>query len=456
MANLLIARVGDRPSDSAADIALLLESAREPIRAAEYWNRAAQAAARLYAHEETARLALRGLALLEREPSSPHRAAAELDLQMTYGLAIKTSQGYAIPEVGKAYARARELCGQIEDPARVVPVLIGLAGHHVVSGEIRALHGVGLEMLDLFNRLGDPNLQMLGEWSVGAAFFHLGELETGHAHLFRGLDLYDPSFHRARVWETGVDPGIFCRCELARTFTLLGYPDQGLACAKEAVVQARSLSHPQALAFSLLFTALVHLTRRQPAEVCEVYAELSAHCRRHGIAQEMLWATPLCGRALVEIGDVTQGLEMMARGLDAHIATRSMLLRPFFFVLHAGALLRAGRLDAAEHALEESRVVAEATSQHAYDAEHRRLLAVVQTARGDVDLAMMHYEEALSIARAQNARWFELRAARGYAALLIEAQRPDEARQALHVCDWFTEGRETLDFVSADGLRKTL
>ena len=456
IANLLIARIGDRPCDGAADIALLLESAREPLRAAEYWNHAAQGAARLYAHEETARLALRGLALLEKESPSPQRVAAELDLQMTYGLAIKTSQGYAIPEVGRAYARARELCRQVEDPARVVPVLIGLAGHHVVSGEIRALHGVGLEMLDLFNRLGDPNLQMLGEWSVGAAFFHLGELETGHAHLLRGLELYDPSFHRARVWETGVDPGIFCRCELARTFTLLGYPDQGLACAKEAVAQARSLSHPQALAFSLLFTALVHLARRQPAEVCAVYAELSAHCGRHGIAQEMLWATPLCGRALVEIGEVTQGLELLAQGLDAHIATRSMLLRPFFFVLYAGALLRAGRLDDADHALEESRAVAEDTSQHAYDAEHRRLLAVVDTARGDVDRAAMHYEEALSIARSQNARWLELRAARGYAALLIEAQRPDEARQALQVCDWFTEGRDTLDFVYADALRKTL
>jgi tetratricopeptide (TPR) repeat protein len=153
---------------------------------------------------------------------------------------------------------------------------------------------------------------------------------------------------------------------------------------------------------------------------------------------------------------VTQGLELLAQGLDAHIATRSMLLRPFFFVLHAGALLRAGRLDAADQALEESRVVAEATSQHAYDAEHRRLRAVVQTARGDVDRAAMHYEEALSIARSQNARWLELRAARGYAALLIEAQRPDEARQALQVCDWFTEGRDTLDFVYADALRKTL
>ena len=57
---------------------VLVEVARDGVRAAEYWNRAAQAAGRLYAHDESARLAQRGLALLETEPASPARAAAEL------------------------------------------------------------------------------------------------------------------------------------------------------------------------------------------------------------------------------------------------------------------------------------------------------------------------------------------------------------------------------------------
>ena len=127
IAQRLIARLGGQPCDCAADIALLLESARDNVRAAEYWNQAAQASARLYAHDETERLALRGLKLLEGEPDSVQKATAELGLQMTYGLCMKTSRGYAVAEVGRAYARARELCRQIDDPARVVPVLIGLS-----------------------------------------------------------------------------------------------------------------------------------------------------------------------------------------------------------------------------------------------------------------------------------------------------------------------------------------
>ena len=76
-------RAGEQ-TERLADIAVLFEVARDGVRAAEYWNRAAQAAGRLYAHDESARLAQRGLSLLANEPNSPARATAELGLQMTY------------------------------------------------------------------------------------------------------------------------------------------------------------------------------------------------------------------------------------------------------------------------------------------------------------------------------------------------------------------------------------
>ena len=456
IAEELIKRLGGQPCDCAADIALLLESARESVRAAEYWNQAAHASARLYAHDETERLAVRGLALLEAEPDSPQKAAAELGLQMTYGLSIKTSRGYAVPEVGRAYARARELCRQIYDPVRVVPVLIGLSAHHVVAGEIATSRDVALEMLDLFNRLGDPNLQMVGQWSLGAALFHLGELEVGHEHLRQGLELYQPAFHKARVWETGIDPGIFCLCELARTTAMRGFPDQGLQCARDAVTRARALEHPQPLAFALLFSTIVHLARREPLQVCRVFDELAALCRAHGIAQELQWGAPLRGRALIELGQIDQGLDELEAGLAAHTLTRSALLRPYYLVLYAGGLLRARRFADAQTALTESRAVAEATSQHAYDSEHRRLQAEVLLAQGDLEGTERVYRESIEIARQQGARWFELRSSRGYASFLLGVGRADEARAALGVCDSITEGRDTHDFVYAEALLRTL
>src|SRR4029453_14377288 len=228
-----------------------------------------------------------------------------------------------------------------------------------------------------------PNLQDVGPGRLGAAPFHPGELEVGHDHLARALELYDPAFHKPRVWETGIDPGIFCRCELARTLTMRGFPDQGLQYVRTAVAEARALEHPQPLAFALLFSTIIHLARREPAQVCRVYDELAALCRAHGIAQELNWGAPLRGRALVELGHIERGMGELNAGMETHTLTRSALLRPYYLLLVAGGWLRARRLDDAQAALTDSRNVADATGQHAYDAEHRRLQAEGFLAQGD-------------------------------------------------------------------------
>jgi tetratricopeptide (TPR) repeat protein len=438
-------------------IALLLETARDNLRAAEYFNLAAQSAARLYANEETERLALRGLALLESEPPSEARVCAELDLQMTYGLSVKTSRGYAVPEVGRAYARARTLCREIHNPARSIPILIGLSAHHIVSGDIAIAHDIALEMLALFETMGDRHLKMIGEWSLGAAKFHLGEIEQGHAHLRRGLDLYEPAFHNPRVWETGIDPGIFCRCEVSRTFLLLGYPDGGLAAAHEAVAQARALEHAQTLAFALLFEMFAHLARREPRELLETFEELEMLCRARGIAQELQWALPLRGRALVELGEIDRGLRQMAEGLEAQAFTRSGLLRPYYYTLHAGAMLRARRYADAQRALAVAKWMAAQTSQHAYDAEHSRILGELHAAQGRDADADASFRDAIEVAERQAALWLALRSARAYASFLAARNQPGEAHAVLApVVARLTEGHETRDAVAARALLDTL
>ena len=458
IADRLVVRHGDKVAERAADIALLFETARDGVSAAQYWNVAAQAAAKLYAHEETVRLTKRGLALLEPEPDSQARAQVECALQMTYGLALKTSRGYAVPEVGTAYARARELCRRVEDPSQVIPVLIGLSAHHVVAGEIATSRDVALEMRTVVDKVGDPNLRMISHWALGAAQFHLGELRNAHENLLEARELYDPAFHRSRVWQTGIEPGIFCSAELSRTFTLLGYPDQGLERARQAVADARALDHPQPLAFALLFEIFAHLGRRNAREVRRQYEQLAVVCHSHGIAQEIQWAAPIAGRAMIELGDTRRGLRVLEEGIAAHKSTRSTLLRPYYFVLLAGGLIRCGEYARAQKALDESASVSEATSQRAYDSEHARLQAEVLSAQSvTIDAAEAHYRRALSIAREQGAKWLELRAARAYSHYMLKQGRTEEAHRLLEpVCAWFTEGKDTPDFLYADGLLKTL
>ena len=298
---------------------------------------------------------------------------------------------------------------------------------------------------------------MLGNWALGAAQFHLGELDDAHRHLSRGLELYDPAFHSPRVWQTGIEPGVFCRCELSRTLTLQGYPDQGLSCIQEAVAQARALEHPQTLAFALLFRTFVHLARREPQHVLTVFGELSAVCTARGIAQELQWAAPLRGRARIELGEVEEGVRELRAGLATHTITRSALLRPYYFVMLSGGLLRAGRLDEAQRALDESAASAEATSQRAYSSEHARLQGEVLARRQEFAAAERWFAEGVRIAREQRARWLELRAARAYAHLLAKQDDCAGARAVLQpVVSTITEGHDTLDYVAADAMLRTL
>jgi tetratricopeptide (TPR) repeat protein len=336
---------------------------------------------------------------------------------MTLGLAIKTAQGYAAPEVHQAYARARELCGELEDPVRVVPILIALAAHYAGAGEIEASRDIGIEMLKLFEHGGSPHLEMLGEWALGAALFHLGELPEAHRHISRALDLYERAFHEPRVWDTGIEPGIFCRCELARIQCLRGSPDEGLASVRRAVAQARALGHPQPLAFSLLFASFIHHERREWSEMAQVLDEMIALCTAKGIAQELLWAEPFAGLAAFELALGSSessgrdaGLARMEAGLAAMARTHSAILRPFYLQAYAGMLIQAGRLDAAENALREAQEFATRTRQHAYDADLHRLWGELHASRGDATTAARALHESIACASRQDADWLRRRA----------------------------------------------
>ena len=447
--------------DCAADIAVLFEVARDGVRAAEYWNLAAQAAARLYAHDETARLArARSGAARGRAAEPRARRPPSSRCSMTYALSIKTSRGYAVAEVGRAYARARELCRQVDDPSRVIPVLIGMSAHHIVSGEIAIARDVALEMLELFDRLGDPHLQMIGQWSLGAALFHLGELEVGARAPRKALTLYDPAFHGPRVWETGIEPGIFCRCELSRTMTLRGFPDTGLASVREAVAAARRARAPAAAGVrAALRDVRAPRAARARARCQRAYEQLAVVCHAHGIAQEMQWGAPLAAARSSSWATSNRGLRVIEEGLAAHTSTRS---RAHPSLLSGAACRRAAarrptrpragvarRRDARRRRHRPARVRLRARAAAGRGLPARRGAAA--RGRAQVSRGTRRSRDG----RVRGGSSCAPRAATRHH--LIEQGRPTEARDLLQpILAWFTEGRDTMDYLYAEGLLRTL
>jgi predicted ATPase len=455
----LVRRWADRTPEIAGELAVLFETARAAVAAARYFSLAAASATRLFAHEEARQLALRGLALLHSLPDDMTRRKVELELQMTYALAMKTSRGFGVPEVGQAYRRARELCRMIDDPGLVIPVLMGLSAHYITSGDIRVAHELADQLLGMATQIGNPHVEMIAEWCVGAALHHLGELESAHQHLERGLALYDPEFHRARVWEVGIEPGIFCMCETSRTLMLKGQVDQGLARIGRAEAAARDLGHPQTLAFVMLFRMLLHHLRREPLETRASYDALAPLCVEKGLAQEMLWACPVNGWAIFELGDRERGLAEIERGVTDQEERHSALLRPYYLLLQADALRRSGRTEEAAQRLEAAATASLATAQHMFEAELHRLRGelLLDADRLQGEAARESFEKALAEARRQGAALLELRAAHSLAAWLAGEGRISEARAALEpVVAGVSEGLETPDVVEATALLSSI
>ncbi len=433
IAALLVRRWGDRAVEIALDLAVLFETARAPLAAARYFSLAAQAAARLFAHAEAEQLAARGLQLVADLPDDPARRTLELELQMTYGLALKTRAGYAVPEVGAAYRRARELCLQVDDLSQVIPVLMGLSAHYITNGEIRTCLDLAEQLHAIATRLGNPHLVMVSEWCLGAAYHHLGELVTAHDHLLKALDLHDPAVHGARAWEVGIEPGLFCSCEAARTTWLLGRPDEAVERLRRATEQARALGHPQTLAFTLLFTVLVHQMRGDVTRAEAVHGELAVLCHQRGIAQELLWSEPARGWITFALGERERGLTEMRNALAKQSELRSALLRPYYLQTYAECLLTAGHVDAADAALREAEQVMAATDQRMYEPDLYRLQGRIERARhpSERTAAREAYERSLSLARAHQAASLELRTAIDMATLLRDAGQSADAAALL-------------------------
>jgi predicted ATPase len=133
----LLGYYGEKSASVAAELALLLEAARDFSRAADYFLVAAQNAAHICANQEAVALARRGLDLLTSLPDTPERAHKELALQLTLGPAYIASRGYAAREVGPVYQRARALCERVGKPPQLFALMLGIWEWHGVRGELR-------------------------------------------------------------------------------------------------------------------------------------------------------------------------------------------------------------------------------------------------------------------------------------------------------------------------------
>ena len=179
------------------------------------------------------------------------------------------TEGYAAPDVGSVYLKARELCQQLGGTADVSEVLWGLRTYHTLRAEFATARQIAEEFLRLAERLSYPGLAMRGHWAMEIIFVHLGEFALALEHFEKALSFYDPDHHLDDAFLYVQNPGVAMRCFAAWSLWFLGQPDQALERIQEALNLARELSEPHGLAQALFFAAVLHQLRREERKAQE-------------------------------------------------------------------------------------------------------------------------------------------------------------------------------------------
>jgi class 3 adenylate cyclase/predicted ATPase len=427
-----------------------LTAAGNTQRAVDQWLKAGQHAAARLTHLEAIRHFERGLAALAELTEAPARDGSEIELQLARGLSLFTAKGFQAAEAAHAYTRARTLAEQRGDPHQLFMAAYGLWQSANGAGRILDCRRLSRQLQQLTAHDADDELRLQAHHSAWATCLFSGEPAVAREHSEAGRRLYDAERDRLhRQLYGGHDPGMCARYFGAQAHWLLGYPDKGLALGGEALALAERIAHPFSLALALQYNSMVHLDRGEPKLALQRLeaAEALATEQRLGFVVEPYL---LRGAALTAQGGLEEALACLREGLARPGASR---VRCYGLAWLADTLTRQGEHGAALAAARDGLSTAEKTGHRQWEAELHRLEGISLLGLNRFDEGQSALEEALRVARRQQAKSYELRAATSLARLWGERGRRTEAHELLApVYGWFTEGFDTADLKEARAL----
>jgi predicted ATPase/class 3 adenylate cyclase len=433
--------------------------ARLGALALPYWQRAGDRANERAAHTEAISYLSKGLELLKALPETLECRQYELSLYTALGRTLKDVRGYGDPEVEQAYTRARELCRQIGEAPQLFSTLLGLSIYFVVRAELQTARELGEQLLDIARGVKDPVLLVEAHYALGVTGFWLGEFVFARNHLEQGIAHYDPLKHRSHIALFGQNEGVVCLCRAALVLWYLGYPDQALTRGIEAFTLAQELAHPASLAYVRYWVAFLYHHLRDLEKTQEWTDASIALSTEHGFAYWPPQGMMLQGWVLVERGQAAEGIVRMRQGLVALQATGTDIQRAYSLGLLANALRKAGQMSEGLATLDEALAAVDKTGGRWGEAELYRLKGelLMRQAGSNAQRVEICFRQALAVARRQQARSLELRAAMSLCRLWQKKGKQQQARELLaEVYGWFTEGFNSPDLCEARELLEGL
>jgi class 3 adenylate cyclase/predicted ATPase len=449
----LEARGGERTEATLELLAHHCTEAALAEKAIGYWCAAGERASQRSASAEAVGHFRRAQALLETLEDSPEVREQLLKVMVALGPALITTKGGGTPEVEQVYRRALELCAGLSEST------LHFAAHWgswLISVGQPAWRERADDLLALAERLQDTGLILQAHHCQWATLFNLGAHTECCAHIEAGLTLYDPEQHRQHAaWYGGHDPKVCGLGERALALWLLGYPEQALASVAEGLAYAHDLGHAGSLAHGMDQAVMLHGYRRDPGTVQREASRMIDFSVEQALHDHKAKGEFFCGWSRALLGEPHEGVRAMEAALEAQRAIGTTEDFPVYYDMLAEALTLLGRIDEASAAIDHAFEAVASSGLAYWNAElHRRRAELLwQRAGAPVEAARASLAAAFELARAQNARSLELRAAMTGLRMARGDAEAQAARAALRqVYERFSEGFGTADLEEAGRL----
>ena len=435
-------------------------------KAAGLWGKAGQRSLARSALIEAIEQLTRALGLIAALPATQATRRDQINLQVALANSLMHTKGYATPETKAAVSEARSLFEKAEalgdrpeDPLLLFSILYGFWVTNFVGHNGDALLELASQFLALAEKQTATGPLLVAHRLMGSSLSTTGDLVEGAKHLDKATALYDRAEHSPLATRFGQDVGVVTLSWRSWTAWVLGYPEAALADVELAVKVAREIGHAPTLIYALFFASSAQAFCGNYAAAIALSDEFVALADEKGASFWLAQAMSYRSCLLALTGETVDVVNMITSALSTYQSTGATVFMPRYLSTLARTYAKLGQLDDAWRCVREALTTAETTKERWFQPEVHRVAGdiALMSPQPDAAKAEGYCNRALTVARQQQAKSWELRAAVSLARLWRDQGKPQQARELLApVYWWFTEGFDTRDLKEAKALLEEL
>jgi predicted ATPase len=286
-----------------------------------------------------------------------------------------------------------------------------------------------------------------------------GDLVNGKEHYDRALAIYDPAEHGPLTTRSGRDIRVALLASRSGCVWLLGYPAASHNDAERALKIARETGQATSLYNALHQASSNYIFRGNYTAANAKVDELIALADEGGATYWRALGTAQRGSIFALTGKSSDAVQTITSALASLRSTAATLYEPNYQQYLATAYVELGQPDDARRCIGDAIDKVEKSKEKWCEAEVHRIAGEIalKSLAPDPEKAEAYFECALAVARQQQTKSWELRAAMSMARLWRDQGKRDEARELLApIYGWFTEGFDTRDLKETKALLEEL